>query len=353
MPSSRPQIRTAGRDDNQALLDLIFHNPQAGRILLASDRSPDFFARAAPYHTSRVLIGDDGSGIAGTVSCGLKDVCVQGHVQRAAYIFDLAVAERARGQGWARRLLDDAEAWAREARADFLYAHVLAGNQPALKTFGHAGYRQVVRLKALLFPAPTGGARAVRNSHPVGPEDWPAAAQLIARELQDYDLSPAEAAERLPGLWQRLPGYRDELAWIDGRPPSAVLGLWDYSAVSRSVFLRLPPELRALGAVLRALRRLGLPLPPVPAPGETMKYGLLLGAAGEPQALLALLRCALAQAGRIGLDALVYFHDPRRPPAWARARSFSGAFHLVAKTVRPGRASTLGERPIWVDPIDL
>ena len=355
MISVKPMIRFAAYSDNQALLDLIFRSPQAGRVLLGSDRSPDFFARAVPYDESRVFIAEEDAGVAGTVACGLKWVLVGGEVQRAAYIFDLAVAEWARGQGHAKRLLAGAEAWARDNEADFLYAHVLAGNRAGLGAFATADYRLVARLTSRLFPVPVSprGRDGAEQARVVEEDDWPALGILVQHEFCDHDLRRAVTAEGLRALWEGLPGYRPQQVWVIGRPPAAVLGLWDYSPVCRAVLLRLPPELRMIPAVSRLLRRVGLPFPAVPGLGQPFRYGLLLGGGGSPQALKLLLQRALAEARNLGVDALILFHDPRTPPPWLRALNFAGSYHLMAKVLRAGPATTLGERPLWVDPVDL
>ena len=351
--STKPLVRTALPSDNQALIGLIFRSPQAGRVVLGADRSPDFFARAAPYDESRVLVGEDDSGIVGTVACGLKVVLVQGRLQRAAYIFDLAVAAQARGRDYAQRLLAEAETWASEKGADFLYAHVLGGNRAGLRTFEAAGYRHVARLKSRLFPAGALQGPPAEVARPLEEDDWSAITDLVRQEFRNYDLLRLDPAQGLRPLWEGLPGYRRERVWVAGRPPRAVLGLWDYSLVARAVLLRLPPELKLIQALSRLLRRIALPLPAVPAIGQPVRYGLLLGAAGDPHALRSLFLRALAQAPALGLDALLLFHDPRTPPAWARTLGFSGSYHLVAKVLRPGPATTLGKRPLWVDPVDL
>lgn len=195
-----PVTRVARRGDNQTLLELIFRSPQEGRILAGAERSPDFFARAAPYDGSEVFVVEDDSGIVGSVCCGVKSVLVQGQAQRAAYVFDLAVARPARGQGCAKRLLAEAEAWARDREADFLYAHVLGGNRVGLDTFAAARYRNVARLESLLFPVPTRRRTAALEARPVEDDDWPALGCLVHREFREHDLLRAESAEGLRAL---------------------------------------------------------------------------------------------------------------------------------------------------------
>ncbi len=105
--------------------------------------------------------------------------------------------------------------------------------------------------------------------------------------------------------------------------------------------------------VSRLLRRARLPFPEVPSPGQPFRYGFLLGGGGSPKALQTLLQRALTEARELGVDALILFHDPRTPPPWLRALNFAGSYHLMAKVLRAGPATTLGERPLWVDPVDL
>ncbi len=353
MTQAKAAIRPADRTDNQALQELLLHSPQAGRVLLGWDRAPDFFARAAPYNESRVFVAEDESGIGGTVSCGLKSVLVQGERQRAAYVFDLAVAARARGQGWAKLLLAEVETWAQEKGADFLYAHVVGGNRAGLASFAAAGYRQVCLLESRPFAAWAPGKTQNDRARVAEEDDWATLGRLVHQEYQHHDLLRAECRDGLRALWEGLPGYQSNQVWVMGRPPVAVLGLWDYSSIGRAVLLRLPLELRAAQVLARLLRRAGLRLPPVPALGQPVRYGLLLGGAGNPEGLHALFRRTLAQAENLGLDAVLWAHDPRTPPGWPRMRSFGSSYHLVAKVLRPGPAATLGQRPIWVDPVDL
>jgi len=348
-----PSIRFATPLDNNALLDLTARSPQGDRLVVGSDRRPDFFRRSAPYSRVAIFVLEDDEGLAATVSCGMKRVLVGGCEQAAAYIFDLAVDPRARGCGHAASLLAHAEAWARENDADFLFAHVVTGNRGGLGSFAAAGYQDVLRLVSRVLPPRMSSPAESDGGRPLEDGDWEDVARLLRASAETYDLVRAEDARSLRALWGRLPGLDANDVWVQGRPARAVLGLWDYSAVTRTVVVRATAELRAVMTVITGLRAARLPLPPVPVVGRPFGYGLLLGGAGDPDALWSLFNRALSRAAERHLEAVVFFHDPRLRPRWVRGLSMVTRYHLVAKPLHPGPAEALGRRPVWVDPADL
>lgn len=338
-------LRASRPEDAPALADLLFRSPQAGRMVLGQQR-PDVFARRLPYDEAVTFVADGESGIVATGTAATKTVLVDGAPATAAYVFDVAVDEAARGRGLAKRVLGAIEGWASDRDAAFLYAHVLRGNEASVGTFRSSGYRVEADLASRAYPAfgeregPPSGARAI--------EDWDAAARVLAEGLAGYDLVRPLDGAGLRGLWTSLPGWRPEDVWTTGR---AVLGLWDYSSVTRSVPLRLPPEVKALDALGRLARRLRVPFPRAPRLGEPMSFGLLLGGTGEDRGLRRLLRAALGRTRERSLDTLVFFHDKRVRPPWTRAAfSVADVYHLVAK---PLGGPVPGTRPVWVDPVDL
>lgn len=347
------RIRLASQSDNEALLDLAHRSPQGDRLVVGADRRPDFFRRSLPYRPAAVFVLEDGEGIAATVSCGMKRVLVGGLEHTAAYIFDLAVDGRARGRGYAVALLARAEAWARDNGADFLFAHVVAGNRGGLASFAASGYRDVLRLVSRILPPRRGAVSGDDGDRAIDDADWEDVARLLRASAETYDLVRAQDAAGLRALWERLPGFDTNSVWVHGRPATAVLGLWDYSSVNRTMVMRAPVALRAVMGVLSALRAARLPLPPVPMLGRPFRYGLLLGGAGDTVALRKLFGRALSRAAERGLDGLVFFHDPRLRPQWLRGVSLAARYHLVAKLLHPGPADSLGQRPVWVDPADL
>ena len=342
-------IREATEADRPSLSALLAGSPQAGRMVLAQDRTPDVFARRRPYAARVTLVhADPGGDLMATATCATKIVLVAGTELTAGYVFDLAVVPHARRRGLAGRLLAGLEEWARARGAVLLYANIMDGNAPSLGAFRAGGYRSARQLVSRTYPLFRAVGELPPGARPL--EDWDAAAQLLRGSLVAYDLVRPLDSSALRTLWSALPGWRPDDVWSTER---ALLGLWDYSPVARAVPIRLTRPLRVLSALASSASGV-LPVPRLPTLGKPIRYGLLLGAAGEPDDLDALFAATLVRARERQLDIVLFLHDATVRPAWTkRAFSVAGTYHLVAKPLLAGPAEDLGERPVWVDPVDL
>lgn len=340
-------VRRAGVQDAGALADLLAASPQTGAMTLAQHR-PDVFARRAPYPSACTFAVDDDAGIAATATVALKRVRVAGGEREVGYVFDVAVADRARRRGLAARVLAAARQWAGERDAALLYANVMVGNAPSERLFRVNGYDVGARLAGRVFAVwrrrtPLAGAAPL--------EDWEAAARLRTSTWGDHELFRALDTTELRAHWTSLPGWDPALAW---QTSGAVVGLWDYRQVIQSVPLTLPPFTRALGAVSRGAHAVRIPFPRPPRLGERQPYGILLGLAGEPREQRVLVIHALAAARARGLDVVLGFHDHRERPPWARAGlSVRDDYHVMVQPLGTGPGSSLGAGRVWVDPVDL
>jgi len=342
-------IREATDADRPSLSTLLAGSPQAGRMVLTQDRTPDVFARRRPYDARVTLVHADAAGdIVATATCATKSVLVSRTAVTAGYVFDLAVVPRARRHGLAGKLLARLEDWARGRGAALLYAHVMDGNTPSLGTFGAAGYHVARTLVSRTYPLLRGVGSLPSAARPL--DDWDAAARLLGTSLADYDLVRSLDGNALRALWSSLQGWNPDDVWSTG---SALLGLWDYSPVARAVPVSISRPLRVLSALATSARGI-LPVPRLPRLGEPIRYGLLLGAAGKADDLAVLFAATLTRARERRLDIVLFLHDSTLRPAWTkRAFNVAGAYHLVAKSLVPGAADRLGARPVWVDPVDL
>jgi ribosomal protein S18 acetylase RimI-like enzyme len=350
-------VREAGDADAAGLAELLRVAPQAGRMVVAQDRSPDVFARRRSFDRAVTLLVDplpDASAThdlpAAAVTVATKRVRVAGAWVTAGYVFDLAVAPSARRRGLAARLLDAAERWARDEDAALLYAHVVAENEPSRGVFERAGYRGAARIVTRIVPAHR--ARPTPPSGRLPIDDWERTAATLDAAQHGRDLAIALDGDTLRRRWSGLPGWRDDDVWSTGR---SVLGLWDRRPVVRYLPASLPPEVRALAAAARVASALRVPFPDPPRHREPISTGYLLGGAGDDAELSSLFRAALGRARERGLQHLVVFHDERTRPRWLRATIQVPETYLLM--VRPlgdaPAAHELGRRPIAVDPLDM
>src|SRR5262249_31815436 len=149
----RRMIREATDADRPSLSALLAGSPQAGRMVLTQDRTPDVFARRRPYDARITLVHADAAGdIVATATCATKTVLVSRTSLTAGYRFHLAVVPHARRPGLAGKLLANLEDWARRQGAALLYAHIMDGNTPSLGTFRTAGYRPARTLVSRTYP---------------------------------------------------------------------------------------------------------------------------------------------------------------------------------------------------------
>ncbi|MCZ7534994.1 MAG: GNAT family N-acetyltransferase [Acidimicrobiia bacterium] len=333
-------IRRALAEDNDALCELLLRCPQSGgSASLATDRSPDYYRRSSPYRESWVLAVDgSGASVDATVTVAMKHVLVAGRRSVAGYVFDLAVRPEARGCGLAGRLLRQADELASSAGADFLYAHVMSGNEASLSTFARAGYEQHAGVVASIFAADPEPELEPEVMPSGAQHDWEEAAELVVGAESGFDLGKGLDAESLRDQWTRLPGWNPDDVWQEG---GALLGLWDYSAVARYVPIDAADAAAADAAGAEAS-------------AAGLRAGLLLGGVGEEAVLSRLFAQALARAAARGMHAVFMGYDDRAEPAWFGDRAaVAEPYRLLAKVLRTGRAERLGERPVRVDPIDL
>ena len=353
---SEVDVREAGEVDADGLAGLLRAAPQAGRMVVAQDRTPDVFARRRPFDRAVTLLVDpppDGPAAdlpAAAITVATKRVRVADTWMTAGYVFDLAVAPTARRRGLGALLLAEAEQWAREQDAALLYAHVVAENEPSRGVFERAGYRGIARLVTRIVPA-----HRARPTPPPGRlaiDDWGRAATILDAAQHGRDLAVGLDGETLRRRWRELPGWHDDDVWSTGR---SVLGLWDRRPVVRYLPASLPPEVRALAAAARVAATLRLPFPDPPRHGEPISTGYLLGGAGDDAELASLFRAALGRARERGLQHVVVFHDERTRRRWLRAAiQVPETYLLMARPlVDAPPAHELGRRPIAVDPLDM
>jgi GNAT superfamily N-acetyltransferase len=341
---TRFAVRPARKSDNDALVELDRKCTMGEQTTLAFDRAPDFFARSKPYEQHTIVVAESDGAIVGVGGLALKLIRVGGELLKAAYYYDLRVDPALRRVGVASAIGDALREVARESRADVTYSLVLEGNVPSLQLAAKRGARPVRRcVVAILTPMAAPPAGRLRR---LEARDLDRVSVLVEWSYARHDLFPPRDGSGLRRLLKRTPALTLR-SWYglerDG-DLTACFGLWDYSSIMRMrVHQRpAPPAVR----------------PPWPFEAGEIAPHFLLPLAFRTPALLAE---SVQQARRLLHDrqqgsivrALLIPYDPQDPAfvALGDIERFEIGIQLFARPIR--KDITLGERPFYVDPIDL
>lgn len=340
-------IREARPGDNDALIALDAACSMGEAVPLFFDRSPDFFARSAPYERAVVLVAEGAGRPVGVGAAAIKVLRVGGTVEPWAYLFDLRVAPEARRQGVASALGDALRRHLRAAGVPRAYSLVLSDNAPSLAFVSGRGSEAVrlCRIALIGLPLREAGGPPAR---PADQEEAAACAALLEGAAAAREFAPADAA----APWARLAGLPPRLGWKGlfclGPPgdPEAVFGIWDYSPVMRFRFRAVPPGIRAEAAWRGSLE----------ARGEAAPFFLAPMAVRDPDlwpGVLAAVSHAVGARPREAPPALLVLPYDPGDPAFAPLAAEAGRDAGVHLFVRTAADPLLLRRPVFLDPADL
>lgn len=339
------RILPARPQDNAALQALQEACPQGRGLVVSTVNTPDFFARARCYPHWRVWAAWEGEALIGSGAYGLRPALINGRSARAAHQFQLFVHPDQRRGGVAVRLMDHMDRHVRRLGAALTYALIMEGNTPSLKLVESLGFvRQrllCMRVLPVLEQRNTKGRGLIRS---LLPEDLPAAAELLNRCWQGYELyEPCDAAS-LAALIARTPALEYENIFLLERSGQlqALVGFWDWSLITRVTVLTFEhgPAEGPLSAMVR--------------PGMVMSQYMLAPVAGEDPEDLAVL------TGRInnlalerGVGQIFCLAEPVHPLMTAVAGwlHLDTPMHLMVKPVCG--APPPRENPVYISGLDL
>jgi len=337
-------VRCARESDNGGLVELDRRCTMGEETTLAFGRSPDFFARSKPYEQHTLLVAEAGDAVVGVGGVALKRLRVAGEQLKAAYLYDLRVDPAFRRLGVASAIGDALRGLVKQVEADFTYALVLEGNVPSLELVAKRGHRPVRRCVLAILPA--GGAGGAGGWRPLEEQDLNRVTILIESAFRRHDLFPPLDVASLGRLFIRTPGVslRTCYGMTAGGALSACFGLWDYSSIMRIRVGRSRAEEHTH--------------PPWPFQAEKVAPHFLLPLAFQGPGLLAEVvqeaRRLLVERRRNRIvPALLIPYDPE-DRAFAVVRQFERfelGIQLFARSAR--REVGLGDRPLYLDPIDL
>jgi len=80
-------IHEAKPDDNAALQALQAKCPQGRKLIVSAVNTPDFFARAKAYESSKVFVARNGNRLICSAACAIRKAVVNGDTRRIGYAF--------------------------------------------------------------------------------------------------------------------------------------------------------------------------------------------------------------------------------------------------------------------------
>jgi hypothetical protein len=270
-------IRLATERDNAALLELTRLCPMRGRVELAVDRAPRFFALNAlqgdPWF---VVVAEDRAGaIVACAAAAVREVYVDGRPIRASYVGDLRVAPHARHSMLLPLLHRSVVDRLAEHGVDLAYSTIVEGNKPAESMRGRRGLPRYLPLGRIRVAAVT-GARAHTNGA-VGVdtarrEDVGALARLLDTCARRRDFAPAWSEATLTRALASIPGLALERILVVRRENGivAMLAAWDQSALHRRRVLAYHGG-ASLYRRMHDLRALVSRRPMLPSSGEFLR----------------------------------------------------------------------------------
>ena len=271
-------IRPVSEGDQPALAELERACPQGTRLLLHTERE-DYLFRSRLYPASRTMVAVDvkSGRLIGVMGAALKELLLAGAPRKLAFFYDLRVHPDYRTSLQVRHMLriwNLLEQWARDNGAAAIVGFVKDDKEPMIGLREHRDEWSFAAKMCVI-------SRSVHRRLSVGVE--PAEARLddggetIAREVErEYgrrELFPECFGRRY--LTEEMQKSGLFSAWTAEAGGSfASVGIYKHHRAVRMRVLRLPPLYRFARPLLNAAGTL-LPLPRIPAPGDTVRSCIL------------------------------------------------------------------------------
>lgn len=345
------RLRRATRDDNAALLDLFGDVPMQGELVLATQRSPDYFALFDMQRgDAEVWVHGEQGPLDGMGAIHVRDGWLEGRPCRVGYLGDLRTRFSARrSRGLARYFGPVLEETAERLGVDTFLTAVMASNATALQALvrrrpgreAQPHYTllrrfSAVSLQFLFRRRPRPSVFTVRRATP---EDVPAMAALLDADHRARPFGYRYDTGELQHRFARWPGLRVEdtyLAFDTGGRLVGCTSTWNPDAVKRYRVHAYRGGMRwvrlgwnAMAAVARARR--------LPTPGSDFRYFYLCNTSvrGEDPAIFrALLERVYADFHGQGFHFLTLYlgEDDPLAPALEGFLQRRLDFHLYAVT---------------------
>jgi len=349
-------IREALLEDNNELQELQAKCPQGTTLIVSTVNTPDFFARVKAYESYKVIVACEEGRIVGSHAWAIRDVFLDGQLNRIGYSFQTFISPNHRKKGLAKHLLQYMEDQLIQNGAILVYGLILEGNLPSMKLVESLGFQLH---RTLVMPAlavykemevPSKGK--IRS---MVREDLDAAAKLLNETWQGYDLYKPTSAEGLARFITRTPGYSfDNFLVLESQGEIlSCLGFWDWRQIMRITVIERSLKMRMIGSLLDLIRNFR-PMPRGVNAGDTLNQIMLTPIAfKEPEHLIVLVRYLNNQARLRGIEQIFCICE-RDHPILRNMKGFirvNTAVNLYIKPLQSG--ISMSDKPVFIDGIDM
>jgi GNAT superfamily N-acetyltransferase len=353
MESYTMNIREAVPKDNAELQELQAKCPQGTTLVVSTVNAPDFFARAKVYESHKVFVVCEDNRIIGSAACALRDVIMNGKINRIGYVFQAFTAPDARRKGVATWLLQQREDYLSKHGAVLAYTLIIESNLPSMKYIENQGFNlhRTLVMPALIVRKEM-GIPSIERIRPITSKDLSTVAELLNETWQGFEFYESTSAEALAQFIIRTPAYSfDSLLVLEDKGEIlACLGFWDWSQIMQITVKSLSLKMRMIGFVLTTT---GI-LPEFLKPGDIMKQ-IMLTPIGfkDPSHLAVLVRYVNNQALLSGIQQIFCICEQGHK----MLRSMKGfirvntAMHLYVKPLHQN--ISLSDKQVFIDGTDL
>lgn len=351
-------IREATEADNDVLNELQRKCPMGTSLVLGVDSSPDYFARSRPFKDWHVFVAVENNTIIGSAAFAVKDTYVEDTPIKTAYEYGFMVDPLQRRKGIAGKLQRHIEQIALDSNVDLLHLAIIEDNTLSISLFSKMGFKKAKDCTTFsLMPykkqktAPEGNIRNMDET------DVDAVTTLINETYRNYNFfTPIQPNDFLE-LLKRMPhfDFHNILLHEDNDGIKACLGYWEYDKVRKYIVQKLNWKLKAQTYAIRAVG-LFAKAPHMPKLGEALlSYNLTIMAYRKSESLAELVKNVINIALKNKINFIHATVDLKNPIA-AILSQFTHTkmkLYFFTKSLRQEKSPNLGERKLYVDPLEM
>ncbi|MEE9911161.1 MAG: hypothetical protein K4571_05500 [Deltaproteobacteria bacterium] len=281
-PLSGVLLREATSEDDAQIRTLFRRNAMSGRISLAADCDPSFFAAIEiEGWARRTMVAESEQKIVGVVSMAKRRMFLNGAPADAGYAGSLRLDRSIRRTTIMSQGLLLVKQWHQESFDVPFYLFAILNDNMAARnvlTSGRVGlppsqyigtlYAAGIPLMKRRLPRPPTSVRVVRGAE-VGAAAIAEFLNRIGREKQFFPVYTAEDIMKEDQILRGL-GLNDFYVALSGNQISGVMSCWDQSLFRRIVVTGYSGYMRWLKPIIATFCK-ATHLAPIPAPGEPLR----------------------------------------------------------------------------------